>query len=214
MPLDLTTFAGCSQLRLSAVIMLLDDWTGGLIQGRAAIKLQHIHGYERRRSIIAQADGVFTLVNVPSGLYQISVEAQYYHSRTTYTLYLPGQATSFADMSIILRPNANYPFPADAVLIRGIITNQQGTPLPGVAIAPSPKRPVPLPTVSAFNGRFIMYFKTLNSDSETIQLRLTKRGFNSNKVTLNVQPGRATLHTFKLSPAKPKIKSSVPQGAI
>ena len=214
MPLDLTTFAGRSQLCLSAVIVLLDDWTGGLIRGKAAIKLQNIYGYEFRQSIVAKADGVFTLVNVPSGQYQLSVEAQYYDHPTSYDLNLPDQATSFANVSVTLRPNANYPFPADAALIRGIITNQQGAPLPGVAIAPSPKRPVPHPTFSAFNGRFVMYFKTLTSDPEKIQLRLTKRGYNSKKKTLNVHPGRATVHTITLSHTKPKVKSSVPQGAI
>ncbi|MBU7005782.1 carboxypeptidase-like regulatory domain-containing protein [Phosphitispora fastidiosa] len=115
--------------QVSLAVRLIDDYTGGYPAGRVSVFIR-----DCSCNAVKTASGYHVFSNLPSGVYQVAVRADYYFD--TETIVDTGVLDKRSPVAnITLRPNPGYPFPDGATLLRGMVYDQTGQGIPGAGVS-------------------------------------------------------------------------------
>lgn len=181
--------------RLSLAVSLVDDYSDG--QAIGEIKLT-MGGKEAIRN----PGAYHLLLDFADGDYTLKAEARYYYEQEVdVTLPLPGEPV----VVLTLKPTPDYPFPATATLVRGIVKDNAEKPVSG-AIAKIIEKD--LENQTSEMGEFVLYFKSLTAQdiirvngkkyikahggSHQLQLQVTHPDYKKKTVAVEVEEGKTT----------------------
>jgi len=115
--------------QVALAVRLIDDYTGGQPAGRVSV---FIRGCSY--NTVKTAGGYYVFSDLPSGVYKVAVQAEYYFdAETVIDTGVLDKRSPVAN--ITLRPNPGYPFPDGATLLRGMIYDQTGHGIPGAEVS-------------------------------------------------------------------------------
>ena len=137
--------------RLSLAVSLVDDYTGKQPSGDIEIAL------DSKKALI-NPSGHYLFLDVAAGEYTLNVQNEYYFGQEhEITLPLSGDPV----LELTLKPKPAYPFPRGATLIRGIVRDNHGEPVPEAKVEVVGKE---IENKTTENGEFVLYFKNLTED--------------------------------------------------
>ncbi len=174
-----TAYEGDSFItRLSLAVRLKDDYTEEKPAGH--IKVTDM---EENIKAVKNRSGYYIFTDQAAGNHTIRIISGIYFSQEL-TLN-----TSLLDpkdpvIDIILKPVPSYPFPSNATLIRGVISNPDPNMIRNLkikAIEPN------LETTTDENGEFVLYFKNMKDKEITIEIR---KNSLSKTVNTNLDEGK------------------------
>jgi hypothetical protein len=162
------------------VAALTDRYTGSRPSGDTTV---FINTKYKPINAIRNPSGYYVFTRLPEGEFVVNVESPYYFAgkKTLTPSDLGGLDTMNPVIDIILEPNPSYPFPANATLIRGMVRDRQGHPIPGAQVEITGRKNG---TQTTPKGEFVLFFNKLTE--EDILLEGSKKF-----VTIN---GKKTLH--------------------
>ncbi|NIM17837.1 MAG: hypothetical protein GTO45_38160 [Candidatus Aminicenantes bacterium] len=162
------------------VVALTDRYTGSQPSGDPDV---FINTKYKPMNAIRNPSGYYVFTRLPEGEFVVNVESPHYFAeQKTLTLSdLGGLDTMNPVFDIILEPNPSYPFPANATLIRGMVRDTQGHPIPGAQVEITGRKNG---TQTTRKGEFVLFFNKLSE--EDILLEGSKKF-----VTIN---GEKTIH--------------------
>ena len=164
--------------RLSLAVRLKDDYTEEKPAG-------HIKVVDMEENIkaIKNRSGYYIFTDLAAGNHKISIISGIYFSQElTVNTSLLNPKDPVID--IILKPVPCYPFPSNATLIRGVISNPDPNMISKLKIkAIEPK----LETTTDENGEFVLYFKNIKNKKITVEIRKNNL---SKSVNTNLEEGK------------------------
>lgn len=164
--------------RLSLAIRLKDDYTGEEPIGYIEV----MYGEENQKAI-KNPGGYYIFTDMPAGNNTVSVKSKVYYSQelaVNPSLLDPKNPV----LEILLKPLPSYPFPANATLARGLLSNPDMNLTANVNIkAVKPE----IETISDANGEFVLYFKDVKNKKITIEF---KKDGKSKTVKTNLDEGK------------------------
>lgn len=164
--------------RLSLAVRLKDDYTEEKPAGH--IKVADI---EENIKAVKNRSGYYIFTDLAGGNHKISIISGIYFSQElTVNTSLLNPKDPVID--IILKPVPCYPFPSNATLIRGVISNPDPNMINKLKIkAIEPK----LETTTDENGEFVLYFKNMKNKKITVEIRKNNL---SKSVNTNLEEGK------------------------
>jgi hypothetical protein len=96
-----------------------------------------------------------------------------------------------------LRPTTAYPFPSDATLVRGTVTDWNGTELQGAEVKLVGH---PAEYVTSEHGEFVFFFHSASGMGESVTLEARHSLFSPKQQTVKVQRGMTTTTEIVLVP--------------
>jgi len=199
--------------RLSIAFRAIDEFTGEQPQSAIRVILKEIP----RSRALRNLSGHFCFEEIKAGNYKLLVEPDPLTANWFYVKPLQGPWTDTFEIPILvvanvllsfdltLSPRPSYPFPANATLVRGIVT--RGTPA-GVANAvvsttydqvnpqdTTQTVPKTVETLTNREGEYVLFFKRLPQDTQPITLKAAKDGKQTQQSVL-IREGK----TLKANP--------------
>lgn len=164
--------------RLSLAVRLKDDYTEEKPAGH--IKVADI---EENIKAVKNRSGYYIFTDMAGGNHKISIISGIYFSQElTVNTSLLNPKDPVID--IILKPVPCYPFPSNATLIRGVISNPDPNMINKLKIkAIEPK----LETTTDENGEFVLYFKNMKNKKITVEIMKNNL---SKSVNTNLEEGK------------------------
>ncbi len=164
--------------KLTFALWLEDDYTREAPLGHIRLSLK-----DRTVKPRKNLNGYYCFTDLPHGEYEISIESEYYHAKK--------ERINTAELNpknpvkkIILVPNATYPFPAHATLVRGLLKDTEPVKDAEIKVTGHEIR-----TRTNSKGEFVLYFKGIKSEKLTI--KFTKED-KSKRVEVTVKEGETT----------------------
>ena len=166
-------------------VSLVDNFTGEKPVGAVSVTLKG-----ESYTAVKNLSGFYVFLNIPIKAYVVQVRSDYYFDNDfPATLTPPNPGDLFSDklaklkQVIPLDPRPAYPFPSGATLIRGIVNDQTGNPVPNAGVTVV-ERGLTASTTS--RGEYVFYLKGLTGDD------VNDRGFvetttNSSTTTMTVR---------------------------
>ncbi len=137
--------------RLSLAVSVVDDYTDRHLTGNVELALG-----EKRAMV--NPGGYYLFLDVADGDYTLKVQADnYYSQEQDVALPLSGDPV----VELTLKPTPAYPFPRGATLIRGIVRDTEGKPVPGATVKVVGKG---IENKTTEEGEFVLYFKNLTEE--------------------------------------------------
>jgi hypothetical protein len=151
--------------RISLAVELVDKYTNEQAVGRVRVFIKEVSQEGRKNP-----SGYFLFLNIPDGVYTISVKSEHYLDEER-VLSLPSSLPENPLVSIFLEPRPSYPFPPGATLIRGLVRDPVDNPIAEARVEIVGKN---IENRSAENGEFVLYFGALK---ETDIIRVNGKSF-------------------------------------
>ncbi len=127
-------------------------------------------------------EGYIIYMDLPQGNYHVTAGGKYYNLYETFTV----DTSTFHPLSDVIqvhmKPRPDYPFPDSATLLRGVVTNDAGTPLEGVRVEVTNPPDMALTDSS---GAFVFFFEP-GAPTMDIQIRITADGYQEQLHSLTV----------------------------
>ena len=162
---------------------------GENIQGAVNIALENV-----AQKPLIHTDGYLLFLDVPSGTYNVQVEAEYYDFNAGLSLDTSSHNPLSAPEILDLTPSALYPFEENASLLRGQINDSNGNPLPGVRVEVQGSGEY---AITDSSGRMVLEFDI--GSSTPLALDVTKDGYTAAVVNETATPNTAVSFTQSLS---------------
>ncbi|NTU41459.1 MAG: hypothetical protein HGA78_00085 [Nitrospirales bacterium] len=164
---------------LSLALWLVDGFSKAAPVGGIRVKLKEID-----RRAFQNLYGYYLFTNLPSGIYTIVIESDFYFDEES------GIDISTLDpkspvQEIILQPKPVYPFPANATIVRGVV--KTGAALVSDAGVKVPSKSIETKTDE--NGEFALWFKGVKQASLGAEI---KKGGDTKTITISVVEGKTT----------------------
>ncbi|MBU0702112.1 hypothetical protein KKE26_12620 [bacterium] len=176
--------------KLTMAIMLKDDLT----PEKQVIGDVFLKTPGTKKFPIRHATGYFLLLDIPEGKCSIIAGGRFYKEQDfivdTKSLD-PKQPVT----DLVLKPKANYPFPAGTTILKGKIVDNDSNPIFGVLI--KIKNMVETAT-SEDDGSFLIYFGTITNDKK-ITLNIKKNGFKPKRARILLKKGSVIYSEVKLT---------------
>ncbi len=173
--------------KLSFAVVLRDEYSQGDPIGRIDVSLKEV-----AKKVVMNAGRYYIFLDLPVGRYTAQVRSDYFFEESAQI----DTASHSPDEPVLieLRPRPCYPFPHGETLIRGVIRNDSGDPVPGAKISLSvgERR---LATESTEKGEFAVYFGPLDEEEilkDDVTGRYYVRGTIGRRVVLQVIFGSLT----------------------
>ncbi|CAG0986311.1 MAG: hypothetical protein MPEBLZ_03317 [Candidatus Methanoperedens nitroreducens] len=164
--------------RLSLAVLLEDDYTGEEPVGYVEVMYR-----EGNQKAIKNLSGYYTFTDMAAGNNTVSVRSKMYYSlELSVNPFLLDPKDPV--LEILLKPLPSYPFPANATLVRGLLSNPDMNLTGNVnikAIEPG------IETISDNMGEFVLYFRDVKNKKITIEL---KKNGASKTVETNLDEGK------------------------
>lgn len=128
--------------------------------------------------------GYFLFMDLPEETYTITARGEYYFSITVTDITVTDPLRPIVEFE--MEPNASYPFPEGATLLKGTVTTDSGAPIPGatIGIMDSPRS-----MITDERGRFVFYFKDVAGDEESGSINIAKTGYMAQTATYRIEEG-------------------------
>lgn len=149
---------------LSLAILLIDDFTRREPIGRINVELK-----DEDIEAIKNLSGYYLFTDLTGGNYTISIESDVYFSEEK-EVNIPHPDPKNPVVEIILKPVPAYPFPENATLVRGLVSNTN--PVVNADVKVLGKT---IETKTDERGEFVLYFKGINK-TESIAIEIKKDG--------------------------------------
>lgn len=161
---------------LSLAVWLNDDYTKERPIGNIQVKIS-----EADIKAVKNLSGYFLFTDLTSGNYTVVTESDFYFSEEAAV------NTSLLDpknpvVEIALKPKPSYPFPGNATLARGLVTNTG--PVVNAEVTVVGKT---IETFTDEKGEFVLYFKGIEMENITIEI---EKGSATKAVTTTIEEGR------------------------
>ncbi len=162
---------------LTFAIWLTDEYTLMAPIGGVQAMLKGT-GFKAQRNL----SGYYLFTDLPHGTYEVSIESELYFSEAA-TVDTPMLPPKNPVMEILLKPKPAYPFPSNATLVRGIVSNA-GAVVADAVISVTGKA---VKSTTNEGGEFVLYFKGIKSELITIEIT---KGANTKSVTATIMEGK------------------------
>ena len=137
--------------RLSLAVSAVDDYTDRHLTGNVELALG------KKRALV-NPSGYYLFLDIADSDYTLKAQADYYFSQEQ-DVALPLSGDPIIELT--LKPAPAYPFPRGATLIRGIVRDPDGKPVPGATVKVIGKE---IENKTTEEGEFVLYFKNLTED--------------------------------------------------
>lgn len=195
--------------QLSLAVIVLDSFTEKPPQVAIRVRLK-----ELPRSIpVRNQSGFFCFEGITTpGPYTLVLEpdrttSDWYYLESTGPIWndtferiinLPKPDPKAPVEAATFSPKSSYPFPTNATLVRGIVTQgtpdgvggavvsttYQHVPNPPPNVPPGPPAPLPVKTLTDREGEFVLFFKRLPNETQLITLTAEKNGNQSQQAVM------------------------------
>ena len=186
--------------RLSLAVSLVDDYTGRQPSGNVEIAL------DSKRALV-NPSGYHLFLDVADGEYTLNVQDEYYFGQEhEITLPLSGEPVT----ALTLKPSPAYPFPSGATLIRGIVRDTAGNPVPRATVEVVGKE---IENTTTEEGEYVIYFKNLTEDdiikiggiryvrrdsSRKLKIKASHPAYKNNTHNTEVEEGKTVSLNFEI----------------
>lgn len=145
---------------LSLAVRLTDDYTEKEAIGYIKVILE-----DGDVKAVKNLSGYYLFNDLAAGNYTVSVESDvYFAEEKVVTMPLPDPRNPVVE--IILKPVPAYPFPGNATLVRGLVSNTN--PVVNADVKVLGKT---IETKTDERGEFILYFKGIKTEGITIEIK-------------------------------------------
>ncbi len=178
---------------LSFAVSLIDDYTKdtkGKPIGRIKVTIK-----ETGKKAIENLSGYYCFTNLMEGIYIVSIDSDLYfpEEREIHVPYL--SASKDLVLEIVLKPKPEYPFPANATLVRGKIELNSEKPVSkkpvaGIRVGVEEKN---VENITDSRGEFVLYFTDLKK-IETLTLMVN----DVIKDPIEVKEGETVIKNFNI----------------
>lgn len=161
---------------LTFAVRLIDEFTSDLPTGGVHVTIEG-----QRAKPARNLSGYHVITDLPAGTYTVRVESDFYlpAEEIVDTTLLPPK-TPVA--GITLKPNARYPFPGHATLLRGVVTN--GAPVSGALVSVTGKT---MTSMTDEQGEFVLFFKGIKTEAITIVIQ---KGGDTKSTGATIEEGK------------------------
>jgi len=186
--------------KLSLAVSLIDDYTDSQPIGVIKLALGE-------KEAIRNRSGYYLFLDLAAGDYPLKVQARYYFDQEVdITLPLSGEPLA----NLTLKLNPSYPFSQRATLIRGMVRDTEGEPVPGATVKIMGKE---IENKTTQKGEFVLYFKALKERdiikvhkkryvrrdrSSRLRLMATHPDYKTKTVPIEVEEGKTTAVSITL----------------
>lgn len=162
---------------LSLAVRLIDDFSGKETIGNVKVTIK-----EGDRKAFRNISGYYLFNDMNPGNYNVVAESDHYFSEET-AVNIPQPDPKNPVMGVSLKPKPSYPFPGNANLVRGLVSD--GGPVVDADVSVVGKT---IETKTDEKGEFVLYFKGIKQEAITIEI---KKGGNTKSVNTTVEEGKA-----------------------
>jgi hypothetical protein len=142
--------------KLSLALRLIDDYTKEQSFGGINVSLN-----EKKYKPVKNPSGYYLFLDLPTETHTVHIKSDFYFEENIEVKLSDINPTK-PENRIVLKPNPAYPFPNGATLIRGMVIDKAGNPLPNAAVQVTEKN---LNTVTTNRGEFVLYFPPLRENN-------------------------------------------------
>jgi len=169
--------------RVSLAFQLVDAYSDSVITEAVEV---YLTGIVQRP--IHTDEGYIIYMDLPAGEYEVKASGRYFDFFESLSL----DTTTFNALTgphvIQMRPRVDYPFKADATLVRGIVRDQDGVPVAGARVEVVNGTDF---AITDALGRCVFFFEPA-TESIDLTLNITASGFQSETVAMVVPVGETT----------------------
>lgn len=180
-------------LNLSFAVWLVDDHTKEKPIGNIKVLIEEID-----KKAIRNPSGYYFFTDLEARDYTLSIKSEFYLPEKKLVNM---SSSPFSDPKepvvevdgkpeIILKPNPEYPFPANATLIRGQIKSNSEEPLAGIKVGVEEKN---MESFTDSRGEFVLYFTDIE---KTADLTLVIKEEIEDSIT--VKEGKTVIKNFNI----------------
>lgn len=143
---------------------------------------------------IQNRHGYYLFLDLPELPHTITAESQYYNPVVIVDFQVDDPLWPILELE--LQPNTSYPFPEGTTLLRGILLDENNTPIAKAAVNDQKSDQS---TLSNDNGKFVLFFKEVIEDEITVDLEIIKEGYKVEKPKYTIQKGKTKTVSITLS---------------
>lgn len=182
--------------KLAVALLLKDDYTEKQPIGKVKVFME-----ELETKPIKNPSGYYLFLDLPDGEYRLRVESDYYFDMAE-TVALASLDPMNPVVEINLKPMPSYPFSPGTTLIRGMVQNLTGDPVPGAQVQVTGK---PIDNETTGKGEWVLYFKGLKdtdlhlkkyikgNGNDTVFLEASHDSTSGTVVVEKVEVGKTTI---------------------
>lgn len=174
---------------VSVALRPADAFAGADLLGMVQVSLAGVD-----RKPIVTAEGYVLFLDLPDGDYTVEVAAEFYD----YYEALVVNPASLDPLNVVpvlnLQPNTNYPFPAGATLVSGVVTDQNDAPVAGADVQVQGRSEF---AQTDALGRYVLHFDLTEAESVTIDV--SRAGYQAQSDIVFVQPGQTVAHDVEIA---------------
>ncbi len=161
---------------LSLAVRLTDDYTQKEPVGNIKVMIK-----EGEITPVKNLSGYYLFNDMTAGNYSVVIESDFYFPEET-AVNIPHPVPKNPVVEIALKPKPAYPFPGNATLVRGVVSD--GSPVVNAEVKIVGK---PIETKTDEKGEFVLYFKGIKQENITIEI---KKGGSTKAVNTVVEEGK------------------------
>lgn len=162
--------------RLSLAVWLIDEYTQVKPAGDVKVLIE-----EGDINAVKNLSGYYLFNDLADGNYNIIIESDLYFSEEM-AVAVPRPDPKNPAIEITLKPRPSYPFPNNATLVRGVLSN--AGPITNAAVKVIGKT---IETITDERGEFILYFKGIKKEDITIEI---KKNGNTKTINATIEEGK------------------------
>jgi hypothetical protein len=166
---------------LSLALWLMDDYTKRRPIGNVKVLIKK----ENLKSFV-NLSGYHLFTDLPLGSYEVTVESDFYfpENTTVDTSDTSRLKPKSPVIEVTLKPKPSYPFPNNATLVRGLVSNS--APIANAIIKVASKT---IESETDERGEFSLYFKGIKKEDITIEVE--KNG-DCKSIPATIEEGKTT----------------------
>ncbi len=161
---------------LSLAVWLIDDYTQREPVGNVNVNIK-----EANVEALRNPSEYFLFNDLAAGNHNIVVESDFYfYQEVAASVPQPDPKNPVVEISLIPKPS--YPFPANATLVRGLVSD--GSPVADAEVKVVGKT---TETKTDGKGEFALYFQGIKQEAVTVEI---KKGLSTKFVNTTVEEGK------------------------
>lgn len=161
---------------LSLAVRLTDDYTQKEPVGNIKVMIK-----EGEITPVKNLSGYYLFNDMTAGNYSVVIESDFYFPEET-AVNIPHPVPKNPVVEIALKPKPAYPFPGNATLVRGLVSD--GNPVVNAEVTVVGKT---IETLTDEKGEFTLHFKGIKQENITIEI---KKGGSTKAVNTAVEEGK------------------------
>ncbi|HWP92885.1 MAG TPA: carboxypeptidase-like regulatory domain-containing protein [Thermodesulfobacteriota bacterium] len=161
---------------LSLAVRLIDDFTEEETIGNVKVTIK-----EGDIKAFKNLSGYYLFKDMNPGNYNFAVGSDFYLPEEM-AVNLPQPDPKNPVVEVTLKPKPSYPFPRNATLVRGLVSD--GNPVVDADVSVVGKT---IETKTDEKGEFVLYFKGIKQEAITVEV---KKGGNTKSVNTTVEEGK------------------------